>query len=415
MKSNWKKRCGWLLIFALCFSLVASPAWADEYATGNGLAAANEEEALANQERVEGDVGEDPSPNPEPLPEPFSGVMTLEYAMNTALTNNSDVLEAANNLEKAKMDKEEIDKEAQDFYEAVGEPTPGKIEQTESYYQMLVYTPSMYEKQLEMAEESYDLAIASCNLSVISQYYTIASYGKTESYAVKAYQNAVNSYRTAEASYAQGMIARVDLMIAELQMETAYQTALSAKANTKNAKRSLLAYLGLDPDISFSLGTQMSYAPLGEIDAAAAVEQLIAFSPAVAIAKTTFDIAGIQYDCDSRYYLDYSYTAQVALATYKNAENEYNKSLLDARANAYNMIETLQDAEKQYNTALASLDSVEEGYRIAKLQYQYGLITYNDVLAAEAEIYSTEAQINQALMQYSIYKTALDNNLIVSQ
>ncbi|MGI5824045.1 MAG: TolC family protein [Bacillota bacterium] len=406
MGNYLKKWCSLFLILAMLFSLNTGVAWADEAAAGNG--ALTESDENTDSENTEG------TPE-EPEEEPFSGVMTLEYAMDTALVNSSSVLEAANNLEKAKLDKKKIDRDAEKFYDKVGRPTEGKIDQTESYYQVLVYAPNMAAKQLEIAEESYELAVSSTVLNVITQYYTIANYGKTEVYTVKAYNNAINSYNVAKAKYKQGMIAKVDLMTAELQMNTARQTALTSRVNTVNAKRSLLAYIGMDPKTGFSIGTQMIYKPLGEINADAVVDSLIENSPAVAIAKTTYDIAGIQYECDSKYYLDFSYTAQVALAAYKNAETEYKKTLLDAEADAYNMVETLQDAEKQYTTALSSLASVEEGYRIAKLQYQYGLITYNDVQMAEAEIYSTEAKINSALMQYSIYKTALDNNLIVSQ
>jgi hypothetical protein len=404
-----KKICSIILIVSLLFTMNIGTVIAAETPVENETAT-EETPENSNEGSEDTDDGSD-----EDIEEPFSGVMTLQYAMDTALKHSSSVLEAENNLEKAKMDKDQIDKEAEDFYEKAGRPTPGKIEQTESYYQVLTYAPAMAAKQLEMAEESYNLAISSTILSVITQYYTIANYGKTEVYTVSAYNNAVNSYNIAKAQYSQGMIAKIDLMTAELKMNTARQTALSARVNTNKAKRSLLAYIGMDPTTSFSLGTRMEYKSLGDINVDETVANLIENSPAVAIAKITYDIAGIQYDCDSRYYLDFTYTAQVALATYKNAETEYNKTVLDAKANAYNMVEALQDAEKQYLTALSSLASVQEGYRVAKLQYQYGLITYNDVLMAEAEIYSTEAQIGSALMQYSIYKTALDNNLIVTQ
>lgn len=404
-----KKICSIILIVSLLFTMNIGTGIAAETPVENETAT-EETPENSNEGSEDTDDGSD-----EDIEEPFSGVMTLQYAMDTALKHSSSVLEAENNLEKAKMDKDQIDKEAEDFYEKVGRPTPGKIEQTESYYQVLTYAPAMAAKQLEMAEESYNLAISSTILSVITQYYTIANYGKTEVYTVSAYNNAVNSYNIAKAQYSQGVIAKIDLMTAELKMNTARQTALSARVNTNKAKRSLLAYIGMDPTTSFSLGTRMEYKSLGNINVDETVANLIEKSPAVAIAKITYDIAGIQYDCDSRYYLDFTYTAQVALATYKNAETEYNKTVLDAKANAYNMVEALQDAEKQYLTALSSLASVQEGYRVAKLQYQYGLITYNDVLMAEAEIYSTEAQIGSALMQYSIYKTALDNNLIVTQ
>lgn len=363
----------------------------------------------SSDEDTEGDTDEDSAP------EVYSGPMTLDYALEKALSNNTDVLTAANNLEKAKLDKAKSDRDTKKFYDAVGKPTPGKIEQTKDYYQVLVYAPSMVQKQLEMSQYAYDLAVSSTQLNVITKYFTIANYGKTEIYTVAAYNNAVNSYNVAKAMYGQGMIARVDLMNAELQMNAARQTALSARVNTNKAKRDLLAYIGLEPTSTFSIATTMEYTPLGDIDVNQTVSRLIANSPAVGISKTTFDIAGIQYDWDSRYYLDYSYTAQVALSTYKNAENDYNKTVLDSKAAAYNMVESLQDAERTYTTSLSSLNNVKESYRIAKLQYQYGLITFNDVQMAEAEIYSTESKIYSALMQYSILKTALDNNIIVTQ
>lgn len=436
-----KQRCKKLicLLLAVCLLLAqAAPAVAAEAAAGNAAAAEttaeNTAETVAAEQAVGGGNAEnsvevnaegeenadeqnidEQNPDAKPVPEKFSGPLTLDYAIEKALSNNGDVLKAANNLEKANLDKEKTDRDAEKFYKAVGKPTEGKIEQTPEYYQVLVYATSMADKQVTVNQQSYDLAVASTTLSVITQYYTIANCGKTEVSTVAAYNNAVNSYNVAKAKYKQGMIAKIDLMNAELQMNNARRTALSARVNTDKAKRTLLADIGLDPTSTFSIATAMEYKPLGTLDTETVVAELIEKSPAVQISKTTYEIAGIQYDWESRYYIDYSYTAKVALSTYTNAENDYNKTLLDYRANAYNMLATLQDAEETYTTAQAALTNVKEAYRIAKLQYQYGLITYNDVQRAESEIYSTETQINGALMQYAILKTALENKLIVAQ
>ena len=420
MKRLLKKIICSVLVCSLIFSqsaVIALAADDSEDLQADSATATEGEAGTAEGENTEENPEDNPEDNPDEdsAPEVYSGPMTLDYALEKALSNNTDVLTAANNLEKAKLDKAKSDRDTKKFYDAVGKPTPGKIEQTKAYYQVLVYAPAMVQKQLEMSQYAYDLAVSSTQLNVITKYFTIANYGKTEIYTVAAYNNAVNSYNVAKAMYGQGMIARVDLMNAELQMNAARQTALSARVNTNKAKRDLLAYIGLEPTSTFSIATTMEYTPLGNLDVNQTVSQLITNSPAVGISKTTFDIAGIQYDWDSRYYLDYSYTAQVALSTYKNAENDYNKTVLDSKAAAYNMVESLQDAERTYTTSLSSLDNVKESYRIAKLQYQYGLITFNDVQMAEAEIYSTESKIYSALMQYSILKTALDNNIIVTQ
>lgn len=423
-----------LLVMALILSQTAGLALAAEDAPENGTTNSEtstedstngeaDDEGVTEEEDTNNDTNDEESTedgttedNTQKGDLPvYSGPMTLDFAIEAALANNGKVLAAANDLEKAKLERDKVLRDAEDFYIAVGEPTPGKIDQTPAYYKVLVYAVDMAKKQVEMCEHAYDMAVASTKLSVITQYYTIANHGKTEVYTVAAYENAVRSYDNAKLLYDYGMIARVDLMGAELQMNSARQTALNSRVNTNKAKRTLLAQIGYEPTSSFSVATPMEYVPLEAMDKDAVVKDLIENSPAVAISKTSYDIAGIQYENDSRFRLDYSYNAQVALATYKSAENDYKQTMLEAKANSYNMLDTLEDAERVYTTSLAALDSVKETYEIAKLQYQYGLITFTDVKMAEAEIYSTEAQIYGALMQYCIMQTALENKIIVTQ
>ena len=216
MKQKLKKLICLLLTVCLMMSL-AAPAWAapvpvgpvlaGEAATGN---AENSGEGEKTGENTEGSE-EEQDPDTPPVPEKFSGALTLDYAIEKALSNNGDVLKAANNLEKAKLDKEKADRDADKFYKAVGRPTEGKIEQTPEYYQVLVYATSMADKQVAINQQAYDLAVASTTLSVITQYYTIANYGKTEVSTVAAYNNSVNSYNVAKAKYNQGMVAKIDL------------------------------------------------------------------------------------------------------------------------------------------------------------------------------------------------------------
>ena len=122
MKKFLKKSCSLLLAVSLILSVNVGWAWADD--TADSAAAGGADQAAANDSQSQdgqnssaedgengaggtdaddgssGENGEN-GENQDPAEKPFSGPMTLEYAMEKALANNSSVLEASINLDKA--------------------------------------------------------------------------------------------------------------------------------------------------------------------------------------------------------------------------------------------------------------------------------------------------------------------------
>lgn len=76
------------------------------------------------------------------------------------------------------------------------------------------------------------------------------------------------------------------------------------------------------------------------------------------------------------------------------------------------MLENLSLAREQYEVYNETQALLEEVYRLAVLQYENGLNTQNDIQAAAADLASNDSQRLNALLQYNIAKTAIEQGLV---
>jgi len=344
---------------------------------------------------------------------------TLEEAMERALACSADVITAENDLEKAKLDLREAEKGAEDLEDmmvdaGLGEPSEFEKMNNKTIYTAMVYGPAIAEKAVELRTAAYEATVAGAKIGLITQYCTVAYQEANEKSAAEALTVAQNNYDTVSLMYELGMAAKIEVMGAEVQLEAAKQSLQSAERSNQAARRDLLAMLGIDPVLGIKLETPMEYKALEEFNIDSAAAELQAKSPTVKIQQYTFDLAKIQYEYDTRFISELSYNAKVAQRTYDSAKAAYNSTKLSTKADAYNMLESLKNAEEQYLLAVESRKITAESYRLAMLRYEYGMATQNDVTAAAAELSKADAGINGALLQYNIYKTAYEHYLIMA-
>ena len=83
-----------------------------------------------------------------------------------------------------------------------------------------------------------------------------------------------------------------------------------------------------------------------------------------------------------------------------------------AYTSAKSMLENLSLAREQYEVYNETQALLEEVYRLAVLQYENGLNTQNDIQAAAADLASNDSQRLNALLQYNIAKTAIEQGLV---
>jgi hypothetical protein len=339
--------------------------------------------------------------------------ISLNEAMELALANSSDVLEAANNMADAKVDWDKAADQAKSYYKALGKPDYSRLNQ--DYYALIVLTPALMEKTYDIYVYTDELQQSAAKLKAIQGYYTVVCNGKSEVASLYSYQKAQNQYSTVKARYNQGMATKLELLSAQAQVNGAKVALDAARATTVQSKRSLSILMGLDPETNWSPTTQLTYDPLKIADADAKAKEMMEASPAVGIAKAQFEIATLQHDYEASFNASFTYDGQIAEISYDTAQIQYQNAQNTAYTNAKAMLENLSLAKSQYDVYQESQTLLEEVYRLSVLQYENGLNTQNDVQSAAADIVSNDASRLQALLNYNVLKTTIEQGIVSTQ
>ncbi len=363
--------------------------------------------------------------------------ISLDEAMELAMTNNATVLKARNDLasaevaaQKAASQSRTAKQVAQITLPTVTMPTPvydadgnvvyvpttsggGKaMAKNQTYYAATVYGPEATKKAVEI--QTYALASqeAACSLQTIQAYYTVLCDGQAEQSALLALEKAQNQYNVVESRLNQGMATKLELLSAQAQVNGAKAALDATRAKTVQDKRSLNVIMGLDPETNWSPNSQLTYDPLLIKDVEEKVQEIVSGSPMVQLTEVVFELADITKKNDMLAKPSFTYDGKTAELTYQTAKIEYDNAQSVAYTSAKSMLENLSLAREQYEVYNETQALLEEVYRLAVLQYENGLNTQNDIQAAAAELASNDSQRLNALLQYNIAKTAIEQGLV---
>ena len=363
--------------------------------------------------------------------------ISLDEAMELAMTNNATVLKARNDLasaevaaQKAASQSRTAKQVAQITLPTVTMPTPvydadgnvvyvpttsggGKaMAKNQTYYAATVYGPEATKKAVEI--QTYALASqeAACSLQTIQAYYTVLCDGQAEQSALLALEKAQNQYNVVESRLNQGMATKLELLSAQAQVNGAKAALDAARAKTVQDKRSLNVIMGLDPETNWSPNSQLTYDPLLIKDVEEKVQEIVSGSPMVQLTEVVFELADITKKTDMLAKPSFTYDGKTAELTYQTAKIEYDNAQSVAYTSAKSMLENLSLAREQYEVYNETQALLEEVYRLAVLQYENGLNTQNDIQAAAADLASNDSQRLNALLQYNIAKTAIEQGLV---
>ncbi len=363
--------------------------------------------------------------------------ISLDEAMELAMTNNATVLKARNDLasaevaaQKAASQSRTAKQVAQITLPTVTMPTPvydadgnvvyvpttsggGKaMAKNQTYYAATVYGPEATKKAVEI--QTYALASqeAACSLQTIQAYYTVLCDGQAEQSALLALEKAQNQYNVVESRLNQGMATKLELLSAQAQVNGAKAALDAARAKTVQDKRSLNVIMGLDPETNWSPNSQLTYDPLLIKNVEEKVQEIVSGSPMVQLTEVVFELADITKKNDMLAKPSFTYDGKTAELTYQTAKIEYDNAQSVAYTSAKSMLENLSLAREQYEVYNETQALLEEVYRLAVLQYENGLNTQNDIQAAAADLASNDSQRLNALLQYNIAKTAIEQGLV---
>lgn len=331
--------------------------------------------------------------------------ITLNEAMELALANSADVLSAKNDLNDAKIDKEQAVRKVHNY--------SSYLSNSNINMQNLNYAADVYKQSLVIYENAYALQQSAAKMQVINLYYSILCNEKSEEVAQYSYDNAKTQLKNVEARYKQGMATKLEKLQAEMSVNTAKTQLDAAKNTTVQTKRNFSVLLGADIETDWHPTSKLTMEPLLIEDAAAKADEMLANAPSVKIADATLEIARLQFVQNSAGKKG-TYDYKLAELAYDTAKIDHDNTVKTTLVSAKSMLENLSLAYSQCKIYDESQVLVDEVYRLSKLQYDNGLNTQSDVDSAAASVVSNEASRLSAMLQYNVLKTAIEQNIITT-
>jgi outer membrane protein TolC len=312
--------------------------------------------------------------------------------------------------------------------------------------------------QTAMARQSYDQAQAALRQAqdqvasdVTAAYYTLETKNEAVHLDEGDLQYQTLLVQIAKAKERAGVAAGVDVLSANAQQEKSRYTLEAARADAQNASESLAQLIGAPLETQFAAAQNVAQPPLPSQPLNALIATAIANRPEIASAQEGVQIAHLNLRAADRdlwpqittaasFGNQYSPTSAAQLALFGAPPSHYGFWNLGVqtsvslpfwdwgarRSNHQNLNEQIAaqenalgsarsqaelDVRQQYRaaqTALAQLASAQdetryalEAARVAKLQYEHGLKTLTDVLAAQQASLSAQTDAFNARVAYA--------------
>jgi len=321
-------------------------------------------------------------------------ILTLDKAVEMALKKSHKLKEIDYDIERA----EEVRKSAANKvnFTPVG-PDPDPTAATA--FTALVAS----DMGLLMAKKSKDLEIDKITLNVFKKY-TGAITANLDFELAKMQQNeAKRDWQVALLSYDTGLISWSQLKLAEAGNKTADTSYELAQKQVDEAYQELNNLIGLKPGDRPILTENIEYMPL-EVDSLdSTITRIMDGNPAIWLAEQQASLERLKLDL-------YSW-ADPYREPYSAKKIDVDKaelSAVDAKRQMRDSLNTLylqiMQLEDNYKIAEQGLKVAETEFQVKKLQYEVGMLSKQDYLAAEVELAKAQNDFNKIVYQHESLK-----------
>lgn len=242
-----------------------------------------------------------------------------------------------------------------------------------------------------------------------------------------------------------GIVAKVDVLRSEVSLAQAKQTLIEARNAYDLAKANLNNIVGLPLTTELSIKGELTYEKF-EQDLAACVDAALRKRPeifqstdnaksaqeAVTIAKAGY-LPSVSATAQTAWYNDqfpggnnYNWTVYLttnwnlldsgltagnvkkAVEGYKKAQEQLKQTVDTVRLDVRSVYLSLKSYDQSIQTSKASVGLAEEDYRIKVIRYRAGVGTNLDVLDAQVALTTAKNNYLQAMYNYNNYRAKLD-------
>lgn len=327
--------------------------------------------------------------------------LSLEQCFKLAEENNNQIELAKLGIDKAKIAKRQFDRQY-DLWEAVGNNS------YEMKSSMEVGKVSA-EMGVVLAEKAYENAVQQVKFGVEAAYYAALQARDNVEINEASLKRAEEQLQLSKLEYKVGRVAKKDVLDVEVQVARAKADYNQALRDRDIAYMKLKQVIGIDLDTPIELTSNFTFDTGEEINLEEAVNralneriEIVQAEQGLAVAQKDFEIADAFYSPNVYTYKEKELALQEA-----RIKLEDTKALIEAEVReAYFK---MKGAEESIEVLEKSVEYARESLRLAKLQYQAGLIRSIDVMAVENALKQAEAQKAVVIYGYNLAKAQFYN------
>ncbi|MBA1334138.1 MAG: hypothetical protein HPY66_1622 [Firmicutes bacterium] len=331
---------------------------------------------------------------------------TLQQAVDYALENSSAIKLADTAVDKANVSLREAksaynsaDKMSSAERRAMGLSFEAAFENdklNEGYYK------KMAEMGLTLAEKGREQAAEGVKMGVQSAYFDLLFAREKVEIQKSVLDSARRDMDVANRKYELGMVSQMDVLSYEASLETAKLNYAAALRDEEYKRMSFNRTLGLPLGTAVELTDALSHQQPPEVDIEEKVALALENRYEIIAAKGQSDLDKMNFELTASWYPDNTYVHQQA---------KYQ-----AESSAYKLVSAQQDVElsvrKAYMDMMSAYDSIavlgknvetlQKAYDIAKLRYDVGMATNQDVINALNSLNDVKLQQLKAIHGYNL-------------
>ncbi|MDI6706971.1 MAG: TolC family protein [Bacillota bacterium] len=321
---------------------------------------------------------------------------TLQQAVDYALENSSAIKLADTAVDKANVSL----REAKSAYSKMEDANSGvslevfKVEK--GYYKKAA------EMGLTLAEKGREQAAEGVKMGVQSAYFDLLFAREKVEIQKSVLDSARRDMDVANRKYELGMVSQMDVLSYEASLETAKLNYAAALRDEEYKRMSFNRTLGLPLKTEVALTDALSHQQPPEVDIEEKVALALENRYEIIAAKGQSDLDKMNFELTASWYPDNTYVHQQA---------KYQ-----AESSAYKLVSAQQDVElsvrKAYMDMMSAYDSIavlgknvetlQKAYDIAKLRYDVGMATNQDVINALNSLNDVKLQQLKAIHGYNL-------------
>lgn len=343
-------------------------------------------------------------------------LLSLEEACDMAVENSYPIRSMERKIENTKDlvdSQEDLQESIEDLLGLPLEYMPDDI--TNDFVNKLLikkgYGVKGAEVQLLILENTLKQTEEALRISVSSTYYNVLAAEKSFELNRELNNNALFHQKNAAVKYEIGVITKLQLLQAELSVNSSRLELESAEDTLGIRKLELNNVLDIDFDQHVEFATELERMDMVSMSLEQAIDKAISSRPEIMNKKAEYELEEVENRAITSYYTprtrQYKYAEEELEEAYHDYEQSYRDIELEVRHGYMEYENTVRALENMDET----IELSREALRVTRLYYENDLATLEDVLDGELSLAKAEIGRCQMAATYNVTRIILDNSI----